>query len=218
MHYAYTALYTLITIIVAQMSYIRIDVKQTSEVQILIFLSLTYTLLFVQLISGALQCGAAVAVGVDVDVDALASARRNCQLNGYGPDQVQLFHIAGPTEAVAEAVETTEETTTAAGQVFGSESQEVGSFNPQFLPAEAGLKGRQFDLVVANILAPVLIQLAARLAELTAPGGRIALSGVLDFQAAAVIATYCAHFDQVRVEEQRDGWVLITAVKRQCLM
>ena len=37
----------------------------------------------------------------------------------------------------------------------------------------------EYDLVVANILAPVLVSLAADLARLTAPGGHLVVSGVL---------------------------------------
>jgi ribosomal protein L11 methyltransferase len=47
-----------------------------------------------------------------------------------------------------------------------------------------------FDLVLANILAQPLIDLAADLAAITAPGGTAILAGLLDAQADAVIAAY----------------------------
>ena len=47
-----------------------------------------------------------------------------------------------------------------------------------------------FDLIVANILAGPLIQLAPEFAKALAPGGTIILAGLLDSQADAVIAAY----------------------------
>lgn len=47
-----------------------------------------------------------------------------------------------------------------------------------------------FDLIVANILAAPLIELAPAFAKATAPGGTIILAGLLDTQAAAVSAAY----------------------------
>ena len=47
-----------------------------------------------------------------------------------------------------------------------------------------------FDLIVANILAGPLIELAPQLTEALAPGGTIILAGLLDTQADAVIGAY----------------------------
>jgi ribosomal protein L11 methyltransferase len=47
-----------------------------------------------------------------------------------------------------------------------------------------------FDLIVANILAGPLIDLAPEFAKSLAPGGTIVLAGLLDSQAEAVIAAY----------------------------
>lgn len=155
---------------------------------------------------------------MDIDADALASAHRNCQLNNL---HVQLYH------ANVDSVEDTAKDTaqdSVHDSMQGTSQQDTIHEATQdtsqdsalvFPPASAALRGRQFDLVVANILAPVLIQLAVDLAQLTAPGGSIALSGVLDFQAEAVMSAYKEYFDQVCVADQRDGWVLITGVKPQ---
>lgn len=56
---------------------------------------------------------------------------------------------------------------------------------------EEGLGNRQADLVLANILAPVLIEHADLLLQAVAPGGRLALSGILTKEVEAVRA----HFD-----------------------
>jgi len=47
-----------------------------------------------------------------------------------------------------------------------------------------------FDLIVANILAGPLIELAPDLAKALAPGGTIILAGLLDTQANAVVNAY----------------------------
>jgi ribosomal protein L11 methyltransferase len=47
-----------------------------------------------------------------------------------------------------------------------------------------------FDLIVANILAGPLIQLAPDFAAVLAPGGTMILAGLLDTQADAVAAGY----------------------------
>ncbi len=60
---------------------------------------------------------------------------------------------------------------------------------PEALPA------RQFDVLVANILAGPLIELAARFAELARPGAPFALSGILNSQAEAVSAAYASWFE-----------------------
>jgi ribosomal protein L11 methyltransferase len=53
-------------------------------------------------------------------------------------------------------------------------------------------EGPRFDLVLANILARPLKRLAPDMAARCAPGGVIILSGILDRQAAAVVARYTA--------------------------
>ncbi|WP_300973693.1 50S ribosomal protein L11 methyltransferase [Sphingomonas sp. LHG3406-1] len=55
------------------------------------------------------------------------------------------------------------------------------------------LAGRApFDLLIANILAGPLIELAPAFVQATAPGGTLVLSGLLDTQAEAVTAAYIA--------------------------
>ncbi len=67
------------------------------------------------------------------------------------------------------------------------------------------------SVVVANILAGPLLSLAHELIELTAPGGRLLLTGVLEEQAAKLIE----HYEHVGLEvlDRRDGWVLLSGVK-----
>lgn len=64
----------------------------------------------------------------------------------------------------------------------------------------------RFDLVVANILTNPLCVLAPLLAGCVAPGGKLALSGVLAPQAQQVISAY-APFIDLHVGATHEGWV-----------
>jgi ribosomal protein L11 methyltransferase len=70
------------------------------------------------------------------------------------------------------------------------------------------------DVVLANILAGPLVELAPLLAERTRTGGRIALSGLLVEQADAVTAAYRPWFD-IGLTGTRDGWGLLTGRRRE---
>jgi len=74
------------------------------------------------------------------------------------------------------------------------------------------LAGPPVDLVLANILANPLELLAPLLAERVADGGKIVLSGVLETQAAALIAAYGRWF--IMEPWARDcGWVALVGVR-----
>jgi ribosomal protein L11 methyltransferase len=69
--------------------------------------------------------------------------------------------------------------------------------------------GAPYDLIFANILLGPLMRLAVAVKRLTAPGGRIVLSGLLPSHANAALAAYRA---QGLVLEKRiplDGWVTL---------
>ena len=86
---------------------------------------------------------------------------------------------------------------------------------------DAGLRAWQpeeapdgpYPVVVANILATALDALAPTLAARTAPGGRIALSGILDGQQDGLLARYGEWFDGLAVAVEGD-WVRIDGVRR----
>jgi len=65
---------------------------------------------------------------------------------------------------------------------------------------------RGAHLVLANILARPLIELAPRLAGMLRPGGTLALSGVLEAQAQSVLAAYRPWF-VFAPAAAREGWV-----------
>jgi ribosomal protein L11 methyltransferase len=80
--------------------------------------------------------------------------------------------------------------------------------------ADRELEKAQADVVVANILAGPLVELAPLLADRTRIGGQIALSGLLVEQADAVTAAYRPWFD-VGLTDTRDGWGLLTGYRRE---
>ncbi|HMB44050.1 MAG TPA: 50S ribosomal protein L11 methyltransferase [Luteimonas sp.] len=72
---------------------------------------------------------------------------------------------------------------------------------------------RSYPIVVANILASALDQLAETLAARVESGGHLALSGILAGQEDALLARYAAWFDALQVA--RDGdWVRIDGRRR----
>jgi len=80
-------------------------------------------------------------------------------------------------------------------------------FSPDDLPEF------QADVVLANILAEPLIELAASITGRTRPGGTVVLSGILESQAPAVEDAYLPY---CRPESRRsqDGWVCLTTRRR----
>ena len=82
---------------------------------------------------------------------------------------------------------------------------------PVYLPAD--LPPQAADVVVANILAGPLVQLAPTITAQVAPGGRLALSGILAEQAEEVRAAYAGAFELDPTAE-KDGWVRISGVRR----
>ncbi|HET7669121.1 MAG TPA: 50S ribosomal protein L11 methyltransferase [Burkholderiales bacterium] len=77
----------------------------------------------------------------------------------------------------------------------------------------AALAPGAYDIVVANILAQPLIALAAELTARTAPGGRIALAGILSSQAHDVAAPYAEAFD-MEVTARDGDWALLCGLRR----
>ena len=82
---------------------------------------------------------------------------------------------------------------------------------PLYLPPQ--MPAGEFDVVVANILAGPLVQLAPVISSHVRAGGRLALSGILDGQQAALLARYGAWFDDLRVSVEGD-WVRIDGIRR----
>lgn len=70
-----------------------------------------------------------------------------------------------------------------------------------------------FDVVVANILAGPLVELAPTLSASVASNGVLALSGILEEQIDAVSAAY-EPWLEIQAPVVRDGWVLLKGTRR----
>jgi ribosomal protein L11 methyltransferase len=96
------------------------------------------------------------------------------------------------------------------------ENARVNAVSEQLTVCEpTGVEGlaKVADVLVANILAGPLIELAPNLARLTTPAGALALSGILTHQAEAVAAAYRERFE-MDAPILRDDWALITGQRR----
>ena len=79
--------------------------------------------------------------------------------------------------------------------------------------AASGAAAEPASLVVANILAGTLVDLAPVLSALTTPGGDLALSGILEAQADDVAGAYRSTFD-IDVGGTSDGWLRLDGRRR----
>jgi ribosomal protein L11 methyltransferase len=70
-----------------------------------------------------------------------------------------------------------------------------------------------FDLIFANILKGPLLALAPGITEALAPGGRVILSGLLNEQAAEVIAVYSELGNSLEHHEEIGDWSTLTMSK-----
>lgn len=78
---------------------------------------------------------------------------------------------------------------------------------PQDLPSQT------YDVVMANILAGPLAELAPALLAALRPGGQLILSGILAEQADSITDTYRVSLDNLGIE-QKDDWIRVSGVRR----
>ena len=82
---------------------------------------------------------------------------------------------------------------------------------PVYFPEQ--LEPHEVDIVIANILAGPLKDLAPHLARLVKTQGQIVLSGLLSEQAESLLATYQEWFDMEAVSYKED-WIRLSGTKR----
>jgi len=80
-----------------------------------------------------------------------------------------------------------------------------------YLPG--ALPKQKVDVLIANILAAPLQQLAPQFADFLPSGGALALSGILREQAEAVRTAYAGAFEMQPPVEQ-DGWILLAGYRK----
>jgi ribosomal protein L11 methyltransferase len=93
-----------------------------------------------------------------------------------------------------------------------AERNEVGDRLDVYLPNDEPVA--TYPIVVANILASALIALADTLIARVAPGGQLAMSGILAGQEDEVIARYAGDFENLRAERLED-WMRVTGTRRR---
>jgi ribosomal protein L11 methyltransferase len=147
----------------------------------------------------ALVFGAAEAYGVEIDPDSISAAHENAALNSLPGFKCFLPAptASGPSAAIEADIKFAQRLRGAA---------ESGEGLAQPLPPECG----SFDMVVANILAGPLVRLAPEIGRLCRPGGQLALSGILEPQAAMIQEAYAPFFEDLSVEANDRGWILVT--------
>lgn len=92
-----------------------------------------------------------------------------------------------------------------------AQRNEVGAHFSVYLPDDE--PAATYPIVVANILASALDALADILAARVAPGGRIALSGILNGQEDELLARYAPWFDALSATQDGD-WMRIDGIRR----
>jgi ribosomal protein L11 methyltransferase len=139
----------------------------------------------------AAKLGARSVLAIDTDPVAVTVARQNVVDNGVSQQiAVRRGSLVGGTSQ---------------GWMSRHDSVESGD-SPPYLVQEG-----EFDLVLVNILAPVIMGMAPGLAARTGPGGRIIASGIIDSQEEDVVHALQGHGFEV-VERGRDtDWVSLVA-------
>ena len=130
---------------------------------------------------------ASVQEAIDIDSVAVYATRANLDLNGC----TDRCHVTAalPTSTDADPLDETQQSHGGAGG---------------------------YDVVVANILKPVLLDLRARLTGYVRPGGTLLLTGILERQVEDIKRAYDADFDweDVRVDQE---WALLIGNKKRIL-
>jgi ribosomal protein L11 methyltransferase len=86
-------------------------------------------------------------------------------------------------------------------------AEKLDLYTPEALP------GGEVDILVANILAGPLHDLAQRFSALLMPGGAIALSGILAGQEDELLALYVSWFEQL-ARNAKEGWIVISGRRK----
>lgn len=95
---------------------------------------------------------------------------------------------------------------------YNAEKNQVQDRIGYYLPEQ--FQAFEADIVVANILAKPLIELAPTIAALVMHGGRLILSGILNEQAESVAQAYRAQGFNVAEPVSQDDWCRLDAVKQ----
>jgi ribosomal protein L11 methyltransferase len=112
------------------------------------------------------------------------------------------------------SVQVTADNATANKVVLGTGQGEVALCVASGTDHELIHQRAPYDLVVANILAGPLIELAPSLAEIVRSGGSLILAGLLDTQAKSVLGAYRLQGFRLQRREDFGDWPCLWLVKR----
>ncbi|MBN1661388.1 MAG: 50S ribosomal protein L11 methyltransferase [Anaerolineae bacterium] len=140
----------------------------------------------------AARLGAEHVLAIDADPVAVRVAGENVAANG-----------------VAEQVEV-RRASLAGGDAVPRHFMEVEDGAVAALPI---LDSGCFDLVLVNILAPVITGMAAALAARTAPGGHLIAAGLIETQEAGVLGALQVHGLALTRRTQEQDWVCLTLAR-----
>lgn len=135
------------------------------------------------------------ATGVEIDPDAIRIANENAERNNVNMKSYLPTDLGDNVESAALLMKAFQRSTA------------------DYLPEHLG-QPSCFDACAANILAGPLISLTSTIARMLRPGAPIGLSGILEWQTDEVIEAYSEYFDDVKLEKERKGWVLITGTRK----
>jgi ribosomal protein L11 methyltransferase len=94
---------------------------------------------------------------------------------------------------------------------YNAEKNQVQQRIDYYLPEQ--FSAFAADLVLANILAKPLIELASTIGALVKPGGQLVLSGILNEQAESVVAAYREQGFVVAPPVSQEDWCRLDAYK-----
>ncbi|WAW11053.1 50S ribosomal protein L11 methyltransferase [Oxalobacter vibrioformis] len=109
--------------------------------------------------------------------------------------------------AAVDGVDIDQQAVITAGENAAENQCDIAFYLPGNYPGEA--ENRQYDIVVANILSGPLQQLAQTIASRLKPGGKLVLSGILDWQEKEVISAYSPWL-ALSPYHYLDGWVALS--------
>lgn len=79
-----------------------------------------------------------------------------------------------------------------------------------------GVLGQQPTLMVANILAPIIINMLSDVEKVLPVGKTFICSGIVDHEKDAVVQALNAHHFTVTEVKEKNGWVAIVAIYNGC--
>ena len=142
--------------------------------------------------------GAARVVAVDIEPQALSATQANADFNGVALDAV----------TTPEELQTRQRRRPAIGRSPGARADS----SDNLIPRSEGLRQPGFDVVLANILANTLIELAPTLSGCMNAGGQLVLAGLLEPQIDAVTSAYPSlAFDPPSIDGE---WARLTGRRR----